>query len=78
MTTPFPLAWPTHIPRSRGREAGRFKTTLAAAMNNVSGGRGARCWGSGPMKGLTWQWSMSLFAGWPRICTPTSRAEATS
>lgn len=35
MTTPYPLAWPESIPRSKTREAGRFKTTLSAAMKNV-------------------------------------------
>lgn len=36
MTTPYPLAWPTHIPRWSGaRQAGAFKTSLASAMTNV-------------------------------------------
>lgn len=36
MTTPFPLAWPTTIPRWKGdRQAGAFKTSLATAMSNV-------------------------------------------
>lgn len=30
-----PLQWPTHIPRYKAREAGRFKTTLHAALGNV-------------------------------------------
>lgn len=35
--TPYPLAWPETMPRSKVREAGRFKTTLHAAMENVQG-----------------------------------------
>lgn len=35
MTTPYPLAWPQQFPRTKTREAGRFKTTLAAALRNV-------------------------------------------
>lgn len=31
----YPLQWPEHIERSRSREAGRFKTTLAGALKNV-------------------------------------------
>lgn len=34
--TPFPLAWPENMPRSKRREPGRFQTTLAGAMKNVS------------------------------------------
>ena len=30
-----PLVWPDIIPRSARRESGQFKTTLAAALNNV-------------------------------------------
>lgn len=34
--TPYPLAWPTHIPRWTGaRQPGQFKATLAASMDNV-------------------------------------------
>lgn len=34
--TPYPLAWPTTIPRwAGGRQAGKFKATLATAMTNV-------------------------------------------
>jgi hypothetical protein len=36
MTTPYPLAWPTTIPRWKDeRQTGAFKTSLASAMNNV-------------------------------------------
>lgn len=35
--TPYPLAWPETMPRARGREAGRFQTTLANAIKNVQG-----------------------------------------
>ena len=31
----YPLQWPEHIERSRAREQGRFKTTLAGALKNV-------------------------------------------
>lgn len=34
--TPYPLAWPDTIPRSKTRESGRFNTTLHKAMENVS------------------------------------------
>lgn len=35
--TAYPLCWPDNLPRWRGsRETGQFKTTLAAAMRNVS------------------------------------------
>lgn len=35
--TPYPLAWPEHLPRWKGaREAGRFQTSLAGAMKNVN------------------------------------------
>lgn len=38
MSTPYPLAWPTHIPRFKSaRETGAFKSTLSAAMENVKG-----------------------------------------
>ncbi len=37
MSTPYPLAWPENMPRSKARENGRFKTSLSAAMTNVSG-----------------------------------------
>lgn len=36
--TPYPLAWPTNIPRWKGsRQPSQFKTTLHAAMENVAG-----------------------------------------
>ena len=35
MTTAYPLAWPNHIPRSKSRETGQFRTTLPAALANV-------------------------------------------
>ncbi len=36
MTTPYPLAWPTTMPRWSGeRQTGAFKTSLSTAMNNV-------------------------------------------
>lgn len=35
--TPYPLAWPETMPRAKEREAGRFQTTLAAAIKNVQG-----------------------------------------
>ncbi len=31
----FPLHWPPTFPRSKSREKGAFKTTLAGALNNV-------------------------------------------
>jgi hypothetical protein len=31
----YPLYWPDNITRSRGREHGRFKTSLAGALKNV-------------------------------------------
>lgn len=31
----YPLAWPHSFPRSKDRETGSFKTTLAGALNNV-------------------------------------------
>ncbi len=33
----FPLSWPPTFPRAKGREPGRFKTTLAGALKNVEG-----------------------------------------
>lgn len=33
--TAFPLSWPHGFPRSKIREKGSFKTTLAGALNNV-------------------------------------------
>lgn len=33
--TPYPLAWPETMPRSKSRDAGRFQTTLAGAIKNV-------------------------------------------
>lgn len=35
MTAAYPLQWPDHIERSKSREAGKFKTTLAGALDNV-------------------------------------------
>ena len=35
--TPYPLAWPETMPRAKQREAGRFQTTLSAAIKNVEG-----------------------------------------
>lgn len=35
MTSPFPLSWPDHFPRSARREKSRFQTTLAKALSNV-------------------------------------------
>lgn len=32
---PFPLTWPETMPRAKNREAGRFKTALPTALNNV-------------------------------------------
>jgi hypothetical protein len=31
----YPLTWPEHFPRSKYREASRFKTTLPSALKNV-------------------------------------------
>ncbi|MBN9568744.1 MAG: J domain-containing protein [Alphaproteobacteria bacterium] len=31
----YPLCWPPTVPRYKAREKGSFKTTLAAALNNV-------------------------------------------
>ena len=35
MTTAYPLAWPQTLPRTKSREKGAFKTTLAGALENV-------------------------------------------
>jgi hypothetical protein len=35
MTVEYPLQWPDHIERSKGRETGKFKTSLAGAKKNV-------------------------------------------
>lgn len=35
MTTAYPLSWPEGFPRSKVREAGKFKTGLSAALENV-------------------------------------------
>ncbi|SOC37043.1 hypothetical protein SAMN05892877_103387 [Rhizobium subbaraonis] len=35
MTAAFPLAWPDTIPRSKAREKGQFRTSLAGALKNV-------------------------------------------
>jgi hypothetical protein len=35
VTQAYPLQWPDFIPRSTRREGGKFKTTLAAALQNV-------------------------------------------
>jgi hypothetical protein len=35
VTAPFPLVWPESLPRSKNREKGQFKTTLAGALGNV-------------------------------------------
>lgn len=39
MNTPtaYPLSWPPLFPRTKLREVGRFKTTLASALKNVEG-----------------------------------------
>lgn len=31
----YPLTWPEHVPRSKARERGTFRTTLASALKNV-------------------------------------------
>lgn len=33
--TAYPLTWPQGFPRSKTRESGKFKATLAGALNNV-------------------------------------------
>jgi hypothetical protein len=35
MTAAYPLQWPEGFPRSKSRETGKFKTTLAGALKNV-------------------------------------------
>lgn len=35
MTAAYPLTWPETIPRSKNREKGQFRTTLAGALENV-------------------------------------------
>lgn len=35
--TAFPLTWPPAFPRTKVREKGAFKTTLAGALSNVEG-----------------------------------------
>lgn len=37
MVPAFPLTWPEGLPRSKSRETGSFKTTLAGAISNVQG-----------------------------------------
>lgn len=37
MTVAFPLQWPDGFPRTKVRETGAFKTTLAHALDNVKG-----------------------------------------
>jgi len=46
-----PLCWPDIIPRHRSRESGRFKVTLAAALDNVD--RSLRLFGSDSHRKLT-------------------------
>lgn len=36
MTTAYPLSWPDTMPRATRREAGAFKASLAAALDNVA------------------------------------------
>jgi hypothetical protein len=36
MTTAYPLAWPQGFPRTKSRNASRFKTTVHQAVNNVT------------------------------------------
>lgn len=33
--TDYPLTWPDHFPRSKSRKVGQFRSTLAAALDNV-------------------------------------------
>lgn len=35
MTAAYPLTWPDNIPRSKGREKGRFSTSISGALKNV-------------------------------------------
>lgn len=35
MVAAYPLSWPEAFPRSKSREAGKFKTSLPAALKNV-------------------------------------------
>lgn len=35
MTAAYPLTWPDNIPRSKVREKGQFRTSLAGALENV-------------------------------------------
>lgn len=35
MTSAYPLQWPEGFPRARAREAGKFKSSLSAALKNV-------------------------------------------
>lgn len=48
MAAAYPLSWPEGFPRAKSREAGKFKTSLAAAISNVQGslrlfGTDSRC-----------------------------------
>jgi hypothetical protein len=36
MTSAYPLSWPEGFPRSKTREAGRFKTSLSGALKNAT------------------------------------------
>lgn len=49
--TAYPLSWPPGFPRSKAREAGRFKTSLDAALKNVEGS--LRLFGSDSRKSVS-------------------------
>jgi hypothetical protein len=36
--TAYPLSWPSHFPRTKHREAGRFQTSINGALGNVQRG----------------------------------------
>lgn len=48
---PYPLTWPEGVPRTAMRQSSKFKTTLAAAIENVS--RSLRLFGVDSGRGVT-------------------------
>jgi hypothetical protein len=61
MTTAYPLAWPGGFPRTKIREKGSFKTTLAGALENVQ--RSLRLFGTDsgkPISGVVMSSNVTL------------------
>lgn len=62
----YPLTWPPHFPRSKYREAGRFKTTLPNAIKNVQASlRGFAADSGKSLKDLTISSNVTLGADAP-------------